>query len=113
MERERAIFDGLAARRTISTDVNQTFGERLTPGKRLADLVAELGGVWRFIMVFAVVMAVWFGLNLMAASHAFDTYPFVFLNLIVSTLAAVQAPDIMMSQNRHSSKDRLDAAYNP
>jgi uncharacterized membrane protein len=110
-ERERAIFDRLAARRTISTDANQTFDDRLTRGQRLADLVAEFGGSWTFIMIFAVVLAVWIGSNLMAASHAFDPYPFIFLNLILSMLAAVQAPVIMMSQNRHAVKDRIDAAH--
>jgi uncharacterized membrane protein len=110
-ERERAIFDRLAARRTISKDVNQTFDERLTPGQRLADLVAEFGGSWTFIMMFAVVLALWLGSNLLAASQAFDPYPFIFLNLILSMLAAVQAPVIMMSQNRHAVKDRIDAAH--
>lgn len=110
-ERERSIFDRLATRRTISTDVNQTFDERLTRGQRLADLVAEFGGSWTFIIMFAVVLALWLGSNLLAASHAFDPYPFIFLNLILSMLAAVQAPVIMMSQNRHAVKDRIDAAH--
>jgi len=110
-DRERLIFERLSARRTISTNANQTFDERLTRGQRLADQVAEFGGSWTFIMLFAVVLALWLGSNLLAASHAFDPYPFIFLNLILSMLAAVQAPVIMMSQNRHAAKDRIDAAH--
>ncbi|HWU61238.1 MAG TPA: DUF1003 domain-containing protein [Ensifer sp.] len=110
-DRERLIFERLRARQTISTDANRTFDERLTPGQRLADRVAEFGGSWTFILLFAAVLALWLGSNVLAASHAFDPYPFIFLNLILSMLAAVQAPVIMMSQNRHAVKDRIDAAH--
>lgn len=110
-DRERSVFDRLAARITISTDINQTFDDRLTRGQRLADVVAEFGGSWTFIAIFAVVLALWLGSNLLAGSYAFDPYPFIFLNLILSMLAAVQAPVIMMSQNRHAVKDRIDAAH--
>lgn len=110
-ERERAIFRRLAARRTISKDANAVFDERLMPGQRLADAVAKFGGSWTFILIFAALLAAWLGANIVASSNAFDPYPFIFLNLILSMLAAVQAPVIMMSQNRHAAKDRIDAAH--
>ncbi|NTA10442.1 DUF1003 domain-containing protein [Agrobacterium tumefaciens] len=110
-DREKAIFRRLAARRTISADANAVFDERLTPGQRLADAVAKFGGSWTFILIFAALLAIWLSANIIAASNAFDPYPFIFLNLILSMLAAVQAPVIMMSQNRHAAKDRIDAAH--
>ena len=97
-DREKAIFRRLAARRTISADANAVFDERLTPGQRLADAVAKFGGSWTFILIFAALLAIWLSANIIAASNAFDPYPFIFLNLILSMLAAVQAPVIMMSQ---------------
>jgi len=78
-------------------------------GSTIADHVAKFGGSWTFIAIFAAALAIWVTVNLIAASHAFDPYPFIFLNLILSMLAAVQAPVIMMSQNRHAAKDRVDA----
>ena len=81
----------------------------LTFGERLADRVAAVGGSWSFIIIFACLLLGWMGLNLALASKAlaFDPYPFIFLNLMLSTLAAIQAPVIMMSQNRQAAKDRL------
>jgi uncharacterized membrane protein len=110
-DRERAVFRRLISRRAITRDANQSFDEKLTSAQRLADKVAEFGGSWTFIIIFAVVLAIWVAANLLAASRAFDPYPFIFLNLILSMLAAVQAPVIMMSQNRHAAKDRVDAAH--
>ncbi|WP_341487947.1 DUF1003 domain-containing protein [Pararhizobium sp. A13] len=110
-DRERAVFRRHIARRAITRDSNRSFDEKLTSGQRLADKVAEFGGSWTFIMIFALVLALWVGSNLLATARAFDPYPFIFLNLILSMLAAVQAPVIMMSQNRHSVKDRVDAAH--
>ncbi len=80
---------------------------------RLADRVAAVGGSWRFIFGFAAGLAAWIAANLMLAGfgRAFDPYPFIFLNLILSTVAAIQAPVIMMSQNRQSSKDRAAAEH--
>lgn len=81
----------------------------LTFGQRVADQVAYWGGSWPFIIGFALVMLVWIGGNIALAANAFDPYPFILLNLVLSTLAAIQAPIIMMSQNRQNVRDRLQA----
>ena len=82
----------------------------MTVGQRLADEVAHFGGSWGFILIFAVFLIAWMALNTFAIlAHPPDPYPFIFLNLILSCIAALQAPIIMMSQNRHSMKDRLAA----
>ncbi|MBB4096093.1 DUF1003 domain-containing protein [Ochrobactrum pecoris] len=110
-EREMRIFQGLVERQTIARNVNRVFDDKLTFGQRLADKVAEFGGSWAFIIVFAALLAIWVSINLLAATHAIDPYPFIFLNLILSMIAALQAPIIMMSQNRQTSRDRLDAGH--
>jgi uncharacterized membrane protein len=88
----------------------------LTFGQRIADKVAAFGGSWTFIITFGAFLLVWMSINSMVllqaarpGSKPFDEYPFILLNLILSTLAALQAPVIMMSQNRQASKDRLQA----
>jgi len=86
---------------------NEVIAERLTVGDRLADTVARFGGSWAFITSFGVVLVAWVWVNLMLARQAWDPYPFILLNLVLSMLAAVQAPIIMMSQNRQDAKDRL------
>src|SRR6476619_6447721 len=73
---------------------------------RIADRVASFGGSWSFIMVFLGIMLIWMGINLFMLSRPFDPYPFILLNLLLSTIAALQAPVIMMSQNRKEEKDR-------
>lgn len=93
-----------------SRNVNEVFDERLTFGERLADRVAAIGGSWTFIIGFAIFLVAWVGLNtVVLAWHAFDPFPFIFLNLMLSMLAALQAPIIMMSQNRQAAKDRIEA----
>ncbi|WP_084583561.1 DUF1003 domain-containing protein [Sphingomonas azotifigens] len=93
-----------------SRDLNAVFDERLTFGERLADRVAAVGGSWGFIIGFGLFLAAWAVLNtVVLAAHAFDPFPFIFLNLMLSMLAALQAPIIMMSQNRQAAKDRLEA----
>lgn len=95
----------------LSKDINNTHDENLSFGQRTADKIAAFGGSWIFIISFAVVLAIWIiGNAVILISKAFDPYPFVFLNLILSCLAAIQAPIIMMSQNRQSERDRLTAA---
>jgi CRP/FNR family transcriptional regulator, cyclic AMP receptor protein len=86
---------------------NEVIDEQLTFGDRIADTVARFGGSWSFIIAFAVVLMVYAGVNVILATHAWDPYPFILLNLFLSMLAAVQAPVIMMSQNRQDAKDRL------
>ncbi len=93
-------------------NVNQEYVKQRTFGHRAADNVARVAGSWSFIMMFSLSLLIWAFINteILGPSHrAFDPYPYVFLNLILSMLAAVQAPIIMMSQNRQSARDRLDA----
>jgi CRP/FNR family transcriptional regulator, cyclic AMP receptor protein len=95
-------------RTQVSRNPNIEEEERLTFGQRIADKVASFGGSWTFIIFFSVVLAVWVILNSTALlSHHFDPYPYILLNLFLSMIAAIQAPVIMMSQNRQSAKDRL------
>nr|WP_246206502.1 DUF1003 domain-containing protein [Propylenella binzhouense] len=111
--RERRVLERAAKRLAVSRNVNREFDQRLTFGERLADRVAAIGGSWRFIIAFGAVIVVWVIVNsalLARLGTGFDPYPFVFLNLLLSLLAAVQAPVIMMSQNRQAAKDRLAAA---
>ena len=94
---------------SVSRDPNQIFDERRTFGDRLADRVASVGGSWGFIIGFSLFLVGWAGLNtFVLARHAFDPFPFIFLNLVLSMIAALQAPIIMMSQNRQAAKDRLE-----
>jgi len=91
-------------------DVNEVFEERLTFGERLADRVAVIGGSWSFIVAFSLFLIAWAILNtIVLTARAFDPFPFIFLNLMLSMVAALQAPIIMMSQNRQAAKDRLEA----
>ena len=96
-------------RTQVSRNVNVEEDERMTFGERIADKVASFGGSWTFIITFALTMAIYMALNVFLGKRAWDEYPFILLNLMLSTLAALQAPVIMMSQNRQSSKDRLKA----
>src|SRR5437879_1052974 len=92
----------------VTRNVNVEEEERLTFGQRVADKVATFGGSWTFIILFGAVLAVWVVVNtFLLVAHPFDPYPYILLNLFLSMLAALQAPVIMMSQNRQSSKDRL------
>jgi uncharacterized membrane protein len=91
-------------------NVNEVFDERLTFGERLADRVASVGGSWTFIIAFSLFLVAWAVLNtVLLVSYAFDPFPYIFLNLMLSMLAALQAPIIMMSQNRQAAKDRIEA----
>jgi uncharacterized membrane protein len=86
---------------------NEVIEQRLTFGERIADSVARFGGSWSFIIIFGVVLAVYTCANVMLGRGAWDPYPFILLNLFLSMLAAIQAPVIMMSQNRQDTKDRM------
>ena len=98
-------------RRTGSVrDPNTAFDDTMTLGERLADRVAAIGGSWGFITAFCLFLVGWSVLNtIILGARAFDPFPFIFLNLMLSMLAALQAPIIMMSQNRQAAKDRLEA----
>lgn len=114
-ETEQRVIGSIAEQTTLSANVNDTFGESLTFGQRVADRVASFGGSWSFIGIFFGFIIVWILINTiwLVSEPAFDPYPFILLNLGLSTLAAFQAPIIMMSQNRQAAKDRIkqDAAY--
>jgi CRP/FNR family cyclic AMP-dependent transcriptional regulator len=95
-------------RTQVSRNPNVEEEERLTIGQRVADKVASFGGSWTFIIIFGVILAIWVILNSTALlSDHFDPYPYILLNLFLSMIASIQAPVIMMSQNRQSAKDRL------
>lgn len=94
---------------TITDDVYETIDEEATSGEHLADKIAQIAGSWGFIIGFMVFMAIWIFTNSIILTQAFDPYPFILLNLGLSTLAALQAPVILMSQNRQAEKDRAVA----
>ena len=95
----------------LSTNVTESSNknEKASFGQRAADAVAKFAGSWAFIFSFVAVMAIWMIVNVLLAAHAFDAYPFILLNLVLSCIAAIQAPLIMMSQNRQEEKDRRRA----
>lgn len=110
---ERRVLERIHKRETTQ-DIGVVHEESATFGERLSDHVAAVGGSWGFIIAFTIVLFGWMILNsqiLNRMGMAFDPYPFIFLNLLLSTLAAVQAPIIMMSQNRQADKDRKAAAH--
>jgi uncharacterized membrane protein len=90
-----------------SRNVNQVIEEKSTLGERIADSVARFGGSWTFIILFGITIIIYSALNVVLGGKAWDPYPFILLNLFLSMLAAIQAPVIMMSQNRQDTKDRL------
>lgn len=109
-EADRDILESLETGRLLSQDPEEIILEEATFGERMADHVAAFGGSWAFIIGFGAVLAVWMALNVTGILfRPFDPYPFILLNLVLSTLAAIQAPVIMMSQRRQEHKDRLRA----
>ena len=105
---EKQVLESLAREETVSENVEEEYEDERTFGERAADVVADFGGSWNFIGAFAFVLIAWMAFNVWAATNAaFDPYPFILLNLVLSCLAAVQAPIIMMSQKRQEAKDRL------
>jgi uncharacterized membrane protein len=107
-ELEHQVVESLARQETVSQDIEEAWEDRRTAGEKVADMVAEFGGSWRFIISFVVVLVLWMMFNIWAtATRVFDTYPFILLNLVLSCIAALQAPVIMMSQRRQEAKDRL------
>jgi uncharacterized membrane protein len=107
---DQEVIESLQQHEILSNDLSKQFEKKLTFGERLSDHIAEFGGSWKFLITFGAVLLVWIVVNgVLIVTHAFDPYPFILLNLILSCLAAVQAPIIMMSQNRAESRDRLRA----
>ena len=108
---EKRVLKKAHERKVISTDVNAAFSANASMGERLADGIARVGGSWSFIISFLAFLVIWTVINtVVLASRAFDPYPFIFLNLVLSMIAAIQAPIIMMSQNRQTERDRFEAS---
>lgn len=113
-ERTKKVARHIAERKHIARNTAKEFDAKTTLGQRAADAVATFGGSWTFITIFAAVLIVWVGLNsfiLVKYDKTFDPYPYILLNLFLSMLAAIQAPIILMSQNRQAEKDRLNAEH--
>lgn len=107
---EREVVERFISRRRVARNVYREFADSRTLGERVADRVAEVGGSWRFIIAFGVFVAIWMAYNT-ANGKPFDPYPYILLNLALSCLAAIQAPIIMMSQNRQADGDRVQAQH--
>ena len=107
-ELDRQVAESIATHETLAENTDEEFEEQWTLAERLSDHLASFGGSWTFITLFGVVLLVWMGFNIIAMDGIrFDPYPYILLNLVLSTLAAIQAPIIMMSQKRQEAKDRL------
>lgn len=106
---DREVINSLTSQRLMSTDIYAAYDRNVTFGQRLADRMADVAGSWAFIVGFACFLGLWIAINAIVLIKHFDPYPFILLNLILSCLAAVQAPVIMMSQNRQEDRDRLRA----
>jgi hypothetical protein len=103
---DQEVIESLEQHEILSSDISKQFEKKLTFGERLSDRIAEFGGSWKFLISFGAVLLLWIVVNgVVLATHAFDPYPFILLNLVLSCLAAVQAPIIMMSQNRAEARD--------
>lgn len=105
---KRQVVDAITGNKILSEDIEPIIDNQLSVGQRAADHIAEFGGSWRFIIAFFLVLIIWIIMNAwFLGKKTFDPYPFILLNLILSCLAAIQAPIIMMSQNRLEHKDRI------
>jgi len=105
---QQEVLRSMKENELLAKNVNAEFESHLSFGDRLADKVAEFGGSWRFIILFLSIMAIWIGINTVALfTKPFDPYPYILLNLVLSCMASIQAPVIMMSQNRQEERDRL------
>jgi uncharacterized membrane protein len=109
---DKQVLKSLHRQEILSRNPDDELQSGLTLGQRLADHIAAVGGSWRFIMIFALILVIWICVNsFLLLSHPFDPYPFILLNLVLSCIAAIQAPVIMMSQNRQETRDRLHAQH--
>jgi uncharacterized membrane protein len=111
-ELEERVMKSLEEQELLSKNINIEFEQKLTYGERLSDSLTEFGGSWRFILIFAIILVLWIAMNsAVLLIKPFDPYPFIFLNLVLSCLAALQAPIIIMSQKRLEAKDRLRSEH--
>ena len=111
-ELEKEVLDSIHENELLSSNIEEELRENLSIGDRMADRIATFGGSWAFIIAFFGFILVWMMVNVyLLATRPFDPYPFILLNLILSCLAAIQAPIIMMSQNRKEAKDRQRSEY--
>lgn len=109
---ESEVVAAISSNKILSENIEDELEEKLTFGQRIADHIAVFGGSWTFIISFFAFILVWMGINILVlANKPFDPYPFILLNLILSCLAAIQAPIIMMSQNRQEHKDRIRSEH--
>ncbi len=109
-ELDNEVIESLQQHEILASNIAEQFEIKLTFGERLSDRIASFGGSWKFIISFGVMIVFWIAINVvLLATRAFDPFPFILLNLILSCLAALQAPVIMMSQNRVEARDRLRA----
>ncbi|MFA5454355.1 MAG: DUF1003 domain-containing protein [Sulfurimonas sp.] len=109
---EQDVVHSLKEHELLSFDIESKFEGKWTFGERMADKIAAFGGSWAFLISFTIFIIIWIGTNsFVFLSHPLDPYPFIFLNLILSCLAAIQAPFIMMSQNRQEAKDRIRSQH--
>lgn len=109
-ELDREVLKSMKGAETLAKDLNAEMTEKLSIGQHLSDKVATFGGSWKFIIIFMVILFLWIIINsYVLLNKPFDPYPFILMNLILSCIAALQAPVIMMSQNRQETKDRMRA----
>ena len=109
---ETEVVKAMSEQELLAKNLNTEFDSQLTFGQRIADHVAEFGGSWKFIISFGIVIGLWISINCVALLQKhFDPFPFILLNLVLSCLAAIQAPVIMMSQNRQEAKDRMRSEH--
>jgi uncharacterized membrane protein len=107
---EKRILQSAIDRKPVTVDTNKVYSTSQDFGDRIADSIARVGGSWTFILAFIAFLVIWTATNsILLGRDAFDAYPYIFLNLILSMIAALQAPVIMMSQNRQAERDRIDA----
>jgi uncharacterized membrane protein len=109
---EEDVLKSINSNELLSENIEPEMSEKFSFGERLSDRIASFGGSWPFIILFFTFLAGWMAINVyLLATRAFDPYPFILLNLVLSCLAAIQAPIIMMSQNRQESRDRIRAEH--
>lgn len=111
-ERERHVLESVIEKKHVSRNISKAYDDERTFGERIADRVAAFGGSWTFIIIFGATILAWVIVNsVLLLGRAFDPYPYILLNLFLSMIASLQAPIIMMSQNRQAARDRLDASH--